>query len=122
MSFLVSLLLPVIARVLYFRGYPARAAAGQVPSRLTAAAAAAKGALTGAAALLFLGVLGVLILAYRRKVLTPPDVETPAVIFWAVQFLLAAVIGGTVGAASALALLPWVREQLADAVPHASAE
>jgi hypothetical protein len=121
-SFLVSLLLPIIATVIYFRGYPARAALGHVPVRLTAVAAVAKGALTGAAALVFLGVLGVIILAYRRGVLTPPEVEIPAVIFWGIQFLLAAIIGAAVGALSALALLPWVRERLALLMPPPSDE
>ena len=122
MSFLVALLLPVLATVLYFRGYPARAAAGQAPAELTTAAAVRSGALAGAAALVFLGVLGVVILIYRGRVLTPPDVETPPVVFWAIQFLLAAVIGAAVGTLSTLALLPWVRERLAQAVPRGSVE
>jgi hypothetical protein len=112
-SFLVALLLPVIATVVYFRGYPARAAAGQAPARLTTAAAVRSGALAGATALVFLGVLGVVVLIYRGRVLTPPQVETPAVVFWMTQFLLAAVIGGAVGTATALAILPWVRDRLA---------
>jgi hypothetical protein len=111
-SFLVSLLLPVIATVLYFRGYPARAASGHVPARLTTAAAVRSGALAGAAALVFLGVLGVVVLIYRGRVLTPPEVETTAVVFWAIQFLLAAGIGGAVGALTALTLLPSVRDRL----------
>jgi hypothetical protein len=116
-SFLVSLLLPVIATVIYFYRYPDRAAAGQVPARLTTATAVAKGALTGASALLFLGALGVIILIQRGRVLTPPEVETPAAVFWGIQFLLAAGIGAVVGALSAVALLPWVRERLGQTVP-----
>jgi hypothetical protein len=121
-SFLVSLLLPVIATVIYFYRYPERAAARQVPGRLTTVAALTSGALTGAAALVFLGVVGVVILIYRQRVLTPPEVEIPALIFWGIQFLLAAAIGAVVGALTALALLPWVRERLARAVPDGSAE
>jgi hypothetical protein len=121
-SFLVSLLLPVIATAIYFRGYPARAVSGQVPARLTTAAAVLSGALTGAAALVFLGVLGVIVLVYRDRVLTPNHIEIPPIMFWAIQFLLAAGIGAAVGALSALALLPWVRERLTHAMPPGSAE
>jgi hypothetical protein len=110
-SFLVSLLLPVIATVILFNGYPERAARGLAPARLTTAAAVGMGARTGAAALVFLGVLGVLVLLYRGRDATP-DVGVSALTFWAVQFLIAATIGATVGALSALALLPWVRGRL----------
>jgi hypothetical protein len=110
-SFLLSLLLPIIATVILFNGYPDRAARGLAPANLTTAAAVAMGARTGAAALVFLGVLGVIVLLYRGRDATP-DVGVSAVTFWTVQFLLAAVIGATVGALSALALLPWVRGRL----------
>jgi hypothetical protein len=116
-SFLVSLLLPVIATLLFFRGYPERAARGEAPAQLTTAAAIGMGARTGAAALVFLGLLGVVILAYRGKTVTPAGIEVSAVAFWATQFLLAAAIGAGVGALAALALLPWVRERLARSVP-----
>jgi hypothetical protein len=75
----------------------------------------AKGALTGASALVFLGVLGVLTLAYRGKTVTP--IEVPAVAFWTSQFLIAALLGAVLGALSALALLPWVRRRLAQSTP-----
>lgn len=117
MSFLVSLLLPVVATVLYLREYVRRAALGAGPSRISATTALASGALTGAAALVFLGLLGVIVLAYRGRTLTPPDIDVPAAAFWATQFLVAAVIGATVGALSAAALLPWVRSRLADLTP-----
>ena len=111
MSFLVSLLLPVIAVVILFNGYPERAARGLAPSELTTGAAVAMGARTGAAALVFLGVLGVIVLLYRGRDATP-DVGVSAVTFWTTQFVIAAAIGATVGALSALALLPWVRGRL----------
>jgi hypothetical protein len=115
MAFLVSLLLPVIATVFFFRAYPERAARGQAPMRLTTAAAIAQGALTGASALLFLALAGIVILAYRGKELTPAKV--PAVTFWLSQFVLTAAIGAAIGALSALALLPWVRGRLAGLPP-----
>ena len=115
MSFLVSLLLPVLATLFFFYGYPDRAARGLVPAELTTAAALARGALTGAAALVFLGILGVVTLAVRGKAVTPADV--PAAAFWAVQLALAAAIGAAVGAATAFALLPWLRERLAHVAP-----
>jgi hypothetical protein len=115
MSFLVSLLLPVLATVFFFHGYPGRAARGLVPVELTTAAALAKGALAGAAALVFLGLLGVVILAVRGKAVTPPGLDVPAAAFWAIQFVLAAAIGAAVGAATAAALLPSLRERLARA-------
>jgi hypothetical protein len=114
-NFLVSLLLPVLATVFFFYGYPDRAARGLVPAELTAAAALARGALAGAAALVFLGILGVVILAVRGRAVTPADV--PVAAFWAVQFALAAAIGAVIGAATTLALLPWLRERLAHAAP-----
>ena len=113
MSFLVALLLPVLATVIYFRGYPARALTGEVPVQLTTAAAVRSGILAGAAALVFLGVLGVVILIYRGRTLTPPEIETSPIVFWATQLLIAGVIGGAVGALTTLALLPWVRGRLA---------
>lgn len=116
MSFLVSLLLPVIATAILFYGYPERAARGLAPPQLTTAAALAMGARSGAAALVFLGLLGVVVLLYRGRDATPA-VGVSAVTFWAVQFLIAAAIGAAVGALSALALLPWVRGRLAPSVP-----
>jgi hypothetical protein len=109
-SFLLALLLPVIATAVLFNGYPERVARGLAPAHLTTAAAVSMGARTGAAALVFLGVLGVVVLLSRGRDATPDGV--PAVTFWAVQFLVAAAIGATVGALSALALLPWVRGRL----------
>ena len=111
MSFLLSLLLPVIATAILFNGYPERAARGLAPANLTTAAAVVMGARTGAAALVFLGVLGVVVLIARGRGATP-DVGVTPLAFWATQFLIAAVIGATVGALSALALLPWVRGRL----------
>ena len=111
MSFLVSLLLPVIATVILFNGYPERAARGLAPAELTTGAAVAMGARTGAAALVFLGVLGVIVLIVRGRASTPAVGVSPLT-FWATQFAIAAVIGATVGALSALALLPWVRGRL----------
>jgi hypothetical protein len=112
-SFLVSLLLPIIAAALYLRSYVERATLGAVPARIETRTAMAGGALSGAAALVFLGVLGVIVLAYRGRVLTPPGIDTPAAVFWLVQFLLAAAIGAAVGAVATLALLPWARGRLA---------
>jgi hypothetical protein len=116
-SFLVSLLLPVIATALYFRGYLERAALGTVPARISTTSALVGGALSGASALVFLGLLGVIILAYRGRALTPAGIEVTAAAFWAVQFLIAAAIGAAVGAVAALALLPWVRGRLARVAP-----
>jgi hypothetical protein len=112
-SFLVSLLLPVIAAALYLRGHVERATLGTVPARITTTAALTGGALSGAAALVFLGVLGVIVLAYRGRPVTPPDVEVPAIVFWGTQFLIAAAIGAAVGAVATFALLPWARGRLA---------
>jgi hypothetical protein len=117
MSFLVSLLLPVIATALYLRGYLERATLGTVPARISTASALLGGALSGASALVFLGVLGVIILAYRGRTLTPAAIDAPAAVFWAVQFLIAAAIGAAVGALAALALLPWARGRLARLAP-----
>ena len=117
MSFLVSLLLPVIATVILFHGYPERVARGLAPSHLTTASALAMGALSGAGALVFLGALGLVILAYRERALVPAEIEIPSAAFWAIQFLIAAAIGAAIGGLSALALLPWVRRRLADAAP-----
>lgn len=117
MSFLLSLLLPVLATAVYFHAYPDRAARGLVPASLTAAAALAKGALTGASALIFLGILGVIILVVRGRILTPTGIDASPVVFWTIQFALAAAIGAVVGAGTALALLPWLRGRLADSSP-----
>jgi hypothetical protein len=117
MSFLVSLLLPVIATALYLRGYVQRATLGTVPARIPTTTALVSGALSGAAALVFLGLLGVIVLAYRGRTLTPPGIDVPAATFWAVQFLIAAAMGAAVGALSSLALLPWVRGRLAHVSP-----
>ena len=122
MSFLVSLLLPVIAILLYYRGYPDRAARGLAPARLTTGAAIRAGAATGAMALVFLALLGVVILAVRGRTVTPPGVDATPVAFWVIQFALAAGIGAAVGAATAVGLLPWVRGRLADAVPDEPAQ
>lgn len=116
MSFLVSLLLPVIATAILLYGYPERAARGLAPPRLTTAAAVGMGARAGAAALVFLGLLGVMVLVYRGRHATP-DVGVSAVTFWGVQFLIAATVGAAVGALSALALLPCVRARLAASTP-----
>lgn len=116
MSFLIALLLPVIATTLLFRAYPGRAARRLVPRELTTPAAVRSGALAGAAALVFLGLVGVAVLVSRGKPLTPGD--TPALAFWLVQFGLAAAIGAAVGVLTALSLLPWVRERL-ERVPPA---
>jgi hypothetical protein len=116
-SFLVSLLLPVIATALYLRGYVQRATLGAVPARIPTTTAIVSGALAGAAALVFLGLLGVIVLVYRGRTLTPPDIDASAAAFWAVQFLVAAAIGAALGALSALALLPWVRGRLAHISP-----
>lgn len=117
MSFLVSLLLPVIATALYLRAYVQRAASGAAPARISATAALASGALSGAAALVFLGLLGVVVLAYRGRTLTPTEIDVPAALFWTTQFLIAAALGAGVGALSAAALLPWVRSRLARLTP-----
>jgi hypothetical protein len=113
MSFLVSLLLPALATALYLRGFVQRATLGTGPARISTTTALVSGALSGAAALVFLGLLGVIVLAYRGRTLTPPAIDVPAAAFWAVQFLIAAAIGAAVGALSALAVLPWVRDRLA---------
>lgn len=117
MSFLASLLLPVLATVLLFRGYPDRAARGLVPPQLTIALALARGALTGASALLFLSLLGVVILTVRGKTVTPVGIEVSAATFWATQFLIATALGAVIGAMTALAMLPWVRGRLARSAP-----
>jgi hypothetical protein len=119
MSFLVSLLLPVIATALYLRGYVQRATLGTAPARISTTTALASGALSGAAALVFLGLLGVIVLVYRGRILTPPGIDVPAAAFWITQFLIAAGIGAAVGALSAAALLPWVRGRLARLTPAA---
>ncbi len=116
MSFLISLLLPVIAVLLYYRAYPDRAARGLAPARLSTASAIRSGATTGAMALVFLALLGVVILAVRGKIVTPPGVDVSPVVFWVIQFALAALIGAAVGAAAAVGLLPWVRGRLATTV------
>lgn len=116
MSFLVSLLLPIIATAILLNGYPERAARGLAPAHLTTAAALAMGARAGAAALIFLGLVGVVILLARGRGATPA-VGVPAITFWAVQFALAAAIGAAVGALSAFMLLPWVRGRLGHAPP-----
>jgi hypothetical protein len=116
-SFLVSLLLPILAAALYLGGYVERATLGTVPARIETGAALVGGALSGAAALVFLGMLGVIVLAFRGRVLTPAGIDTPAVVFWVVQFLLAAAIGASVGAVATLALLPWARGRLARVTP-----
>ena len=102
----------------YYRGYPDRAARGLAPARLSTASAIRAGAATGAMALVFLALLGVVILAVRGRLVTPQSVDASPVTFWVIQFALAAVIGGAVGAVSAVGLLPWVRGRLADAVPE----
>ena len=117
MSFLVSLLLPVMATVVYFNGYPERVRRGLAPADLTTASAVSRGAFAGAGALVFLGVLGVVVLVYRQRTLVPPGIEISAAAFWAVQFLIAAAIGAAVGAGTAFALLPWVRRRSSDAAP-----
>ena len=121
MSFLVSLLLPVLAVALYFRGYVERAAQGRAAVAVTTARALGAAALSGAAALLFLGLLGVVILAYRGRTLTPDGIGASAVAFWVAQFVLAAAIGAAVGALTGVAMLPWLRARLARIAPAASA-
>lgn len=121
MSFLVSLLLPVLAAALYFRGYVDRAAQGRAAVAITTRKALAAAALSGAAALVFLGLLGVAILFYRGRTITPPDLGDSAALFWVTQFVLAAAIGGAVGAGTGLAMLPWLRARLARLAPVASA-
>ena len=113
MSFLISLLLPVLAAALYFRGYVERVAQGRADVVITTPKAVAAGALSGASALLFLSLLGVVILAYRGRTLTPAGMEDSAAAFWVTQFVLAAAIGGAVGALTGLAMLPWLRARLA---------
>jgi hypothetical protein len=108
----------VLSTVVYFHAYPDRAARGLVPAELTTAAALVKGALTGASALVFLGTLGVVILAVRGKTVTPAGIGASPVAFWTIQFALAAAIGALVGAATTLALLPWLRERLANSTPE----
>lgn len=117
MFFVVSLLLPVIAAALYLRGCVEQAALGTLPARIGTTPALAGGALSGAAALVFLGVLGVMVLAYRGRALTPAGIDTPAAVFWIVQFLVAAAIGAAVGAVATLVLLPWARARLARITP-----
>jgi len=116
-SFLFSLLLPVLATAVFFHAYPDRAARSLAPAELTTAAALARGALTGASALVFLAILGVVILAVRGRMVTPAGIDTSPFVFWTIQFALAAAIGAAVGAATALALLPWVRARPAQATP-----
>jgi hypothetical protein len=53
--------------------------------------------------------------------LTPPGIDTPAAVFWIVQFLIAAAIGAAVGALATLALLPWVRRRLMRIAPASRA-
>lgn len=120
-SFLISLVLPVLAVALYFRGYVDRAAQGQAAVTITTPKALASAAVSGAAALVFLSLLGVVILFYRGRTITPPDLGDSAVIFWVTQFVLAAAIGGAVGALAGLAMLPWLRARLARLAPAASA-
>lgn len=115
MFFLIALLLPAVATVLLFRAYPARAARGEAPMQLTVGAALLRGAIAGASALLFLSILGVVIVLYRGRQLTPPG--TQMLVFWVVQFIAAAVIGGAVGAVTALTMLASVRERLARTTP-----
>ena len=122
MSFLLALLLPVMATVILFRSYPARATRGEVSADLTTRSALVMGARTGAAALVFLGLLGVVILLYRGRAVTPAGIDVPAGVFWTIQFLIAAVLGAVVGALSALALLPWVRRRLAQSAPASPIE
>ena len=117
MSFLISLLLPVIAILLYYRGYPDRAARGLAPARLTTGAAIRVGAAIGASSLVFLALLGVVILAVRGKTVTPQGVDVSPVAFWVIQFALAAGIGAIVGAVSAVGLLPVIRGRLAQIAP-----
>jgi hypothetical protein len=120
-SFLASLLLPILATVVLLHAYPERAARGLVPPQLTTTSALTRGALAGVAALLFLSALGVIILAVRGKMVTPAGIEASAATFWVTQFLLAAAIGAIVGALTALAMLPWVRARLARVAPRQSA-
>ena len=121
MSFLISLVLPVLAVALYFRGYVDRAAQGHAPVTITTPKALVSAALSGAAALVFLSLLGVLILFYRGRAITPPDLGDSAAIFWVTQFVLAAALGAVVGALTGLTMLPWLRARLARLAPVASA-
>jgi hypothetical protein len=116
-SFLISLVLPVLAVVLYVRSYLERATVGREPLHVATGKALASGAVTGAAALLFLSALGVVVLASRGRVMTPPGLDVPAPLFWVTQFLIAAAIGAVVGALAMLALLPWFRARLAQITP-----
>jgi hypothetical protein len=120
-SFLASLLLPVLATAFLVHAYPERAARGLVPPQLTTASALTRGALAGAAALLFLSLLGVVVLAVRGKMVTPVGIDVSPAMFWVTQFLIAAAIGAAVGALTALALLPWVRGRLTRSAPRQSA-
>jgi hypothetical protein len=120
-SFLVSLLLPVLAAALYFRGYLERAAQGRAPVEISAGRALGAAAISGAAALVFLSLLGVMILFYRGRTITPPDLGDSAAIFWVTQFVIAAAIGGALGAVTGLAMLPWLRARLARLAATASA-
>lgn len=117
MFFLIALLLPVLATVVFFHRYPERAARGDAPRELTTGSALLRGAVAGASALLFMSVLGVVVLLYRGRGATPTDLGGYAVVFWVVQFASAALIGGTVGALTALVMLSSVRERLARTVP-----
>ncbi len=111
MFFLIALLLPLTATVLLFRAYPERAARGDAPMELTTGAALLRGAVSGASALIFLSVLGVVVLLYRGRELTPMGAQV--LVFWALQLVAASVIGGAVGAMTAFAMLSSVRERLA---------
>lgn len=121
MSFLVSLLLPVLATVLYFRGYVERAAQGRAPTIVSTGTALVASALSGASALIFLALLGVMILAYRGRTLTPDGIGASAAAFWVTQFVLTAAIGAAVGVLTGAAMLPWLRARLARIAPVASA-
>ena len=117
MFFLFSLLLPILATVVWFRGYPERAARGDAPRELSTPAALTRGAVAGAASLIFLSLLGVVVLLSRGRGATPADLGGYAIVFWVVQFTLAALIGGAVGAVTAFAMLPSVRARLARTTP-----
>ena len=71
MSFLVSLLLPVIATLILLPRLRGAGRARQDARRAHDRDGLPMGALSGAAALVFLSVLGVGILAYRGRTLTP---------------------------------------------------
>lgn len=119
-SFLISLLLPVLAAALYFRGYIDRAAQGRAPVEISTGRTLLAGALSGASALIFLSVLGVVILAYRGRTLTPAGMGSSAIAFWITQFVIAAAIGAAVGALTGAAMRPWLRARLARLAPAAS--